>query len=32
MTDEDVVDTIRDDMLKAMECKNGNICDDYDYK
>ena len=27
---EDVVDTIRDDMLDEMEWKNGKICDDSD--
>ena len=29
--DEDMVDTMGDDMLEAMECKNGNICDDSGY-
>ena len=31
MPDEDVVDIMGDDMLEAMELKNGKICDDSDY-
>ena len=27
---EEVVDTIRYDIMEAMEWKNGKICDDYD--
>ena len=30
--DEDVVDTMGDDMMDAMELKNGKICDDYGYR
>ena len=32
MPDEDVIDTMGDDMLEAMEHKNGNICDNSDSK
>ena len=28
---QDVVDTMGDDMMEAMECKKIKICDDYDY-
>ena len=31
MTDYDMVDTMGYNMLEAMELKNDNICDDYDY-
>ena len=31
ITDEDVVDTMGDDIMESMEIKNGNIYDDYDY-
>ena len=30
MPDEDLVDTMVNDMLEAMELKSGEICDDYD--
>ena len=28
---EEVVDTIRDDIMEEMKQKNGKICDDSDY-
>ena len=31
MLDTDVVDTMGDDMLEAMELKNSKICGDYNY-
>ena len=30
ITYEDAVDTMGDDILEVMECKNGNLCDDSD--
>ena len=31
MPDEEVVDTMGDDMLEEMEWENGKICDDSNY-